>query len=96
MLIDAGKRVEDGERLERGWSQQIIITISEEMMLQELHTLLCIWPKFTPSSSSNGGSPSYPSVPNAASQPVLNPPASPMRPLTPAGPAKPELKPLAP
>lgn len=36
-----------------------------------------------PSSSNNGGSPSYPSVPNAASHPVRSPPLSPMRPLTP-------------
>lgn len=42
--------------------------------------------KLTPSSSNNGGSPSYPSVENAASQPVLNPPCSPIRPDTP-GPA---------
>ena len=40
-----------------------------------------ICPKFTPSSSNSGGSPSYPSVPKAASHPVLNPPCSPIRPL---------------
>lgn len=41
---------------------------------RDKHTLPLICPKFTPNSSINGGSPSYPSVPNAANQPVLNPP----------------------
>lgn len=49
-------------------------------------TLPLMCPKLTPSSSSSGGSPSYPSVPNAAIQPVRNPPCSPMRPLTPCPP----------
>lgn len=52
-------------------------------------TFVLICPKLTPNSSSNGGSPSYPSVPNAASQPVLKPPCSPMRPLIPAAPPNP-------
>lgn len=42
-----------------------------------------ICPKLTPSSSISGGSPSYPSVENAANQPVLNPPCSPILPDTP-------------
>lgn len=58
-------------------------------------TFILICPKLTPSSSNNGGSPSYPSVPNAASHPVLNPPCSPILPLTPGAPANPA-KPLAP
>jgi len=46
-------------------------------------TFPLICPKFTPNSSSSGGSPSYPSVPNAANHPVRRPPCSPIRPLTP-------------
>ena len=49
-------------------------------------TFPLICPKFTPNSSNSDGSPSYPSVPNAAIHPVLNPPCSPMRPLTPCPP----------
>lgn len=48
-------------------------------------TLARICPKLTPSSSIRGGSPSYPSVENAASHPVVRPPCSPIRPVT-AGP----------
>ena len=48
-----------------------------------VYTFVFMCPKFTPSSSIRPGSPSYPSVENAASQPVLRPPCSPMRPDTP-------------
>lgn len=59
-------------------------------------TFDCMCEKLTPSSSRRGGSPSYPSVPNAASQPVLNPPCSPILPLTPCGAPNPELNPPPP
>lgn len=57
-----------------------------------LLTLRWIFVNDTPNSSNKGGSPSYPSVEKAASQPVLSPPCSSMRPDTPGAPAKPEVK----
>lgn len=61
-----------------------------------MRTLAWICAKLTPSSSSSGGSPSYPSVEKAASHPVRRPPCSPMRPDTPtpgAGPKPAFVKP---
>lgn len=53
----------------------IIFTLIYPPFLHSVqHTFILICAKFTPNSSSNGGSPSYPSVPNAANHPVLNPP----------------------
>lgn len=84
VLIYSCHWVEDCEGLLR--VSYLHLSLSEGLE----HTFPLICPKFTPSSSNSGGSPSYPSVPKAASHPVLNPPCSPMRPLTGAAP-KPEL-----
>jgi hypothetical protein len=59
-------------------------TLPEQTTFAIQLTFVRICEKFTPNSSNKGGSPSYPSVPNAASQPVRKPPCSPILPLTPA------------
>ncbi|PBP19003.1 putative Golgi membrane protein [Diplocarpon rosae] len=90
VLVDVGEGVEDGEGL------VILVSAVRNGTSTSQHESSRLLPTasvgaFTPSSTNSGGSPSYPSVPNAASQPVLSPPCSPMRPLTPGA-----LNPIAP
>ena len=81
MLVDVAEGVEDGEGLVLYVST---FAIGRWVCSKKANTFAWICPKFTPSSSINGGSPSYPSVENAASHPVLRPPCSPILPETPA------------
>lgn len=88
MLVDAAEGVEDCEGL--GGVSMVRESLAARDVLGgkrgggegKRRTLAWMCPKLTPSSSINGGSPSYPSVENAANHPVLSPPWSPIRPPT--------------
>ena len=96
MLVDSPEGVQHGECLSSSQLGDNILVegTTERSEVGWLVTFDLMCENSMPSSTSNGGSPSYPSAEKAAIQPVRSPPCSPILPDTPDAPPKPELKPL--